>query len=351
MIGAPSVFALSGVRKTAFFLVLTFLLYWLMMGFRYRVGGDWDAYLYMYEYYRKVSPSVLIFEREPGFKLLMWLAARTSLGFISVNLVSAFVFCFGLVAVARQCREPFIAIVVATPLLAIAFGMSAARQALAMGIIFYAYSTWERRTTLSRMALVILATLFHFSALFVLVFVALSARVPMTARLLCAAALGLVIWLVTSYAPASMDSYTNIYLNRGGAYREAPGAIAQVGIIAAAGAVYLLYRAERVNVLGDHILYRSMAIGSLFAIPTILISSVGAYRFSLYFWPMAMYVWAGMPDVIPSPSGRVFYRTIIVSAAVVLLVGWFEFANTSHAWLPYQNWLLQPDGASLRSNR
>jgi hypothetical protein len=74
---------------------------------------------------------------------------------------------------------------------------------------------------------------------------------------------------------------------------------------------------------------------------------VGAYRFALYFWPMAMTVYAGVPVVIQSGTARAYYRLCIVVASFALLIGWLQLANNSYAWLPYRNWLLEPAGARL----
>jgi hypothetical protein len=43
MIGVPGVMALSGARRPAMLLLLIFLFYWLMIGFRFHVGMDYYA--------------------------------------------------------------------------------------------------------------------------------------------------------------------------------------------------------------------------------------------------------------------------------------------------------------------
>ena len=343
LIGVPGALALTGARRPAMLLFLVFLFYWVMIGFRFRVGMDWNNYIGIYSWAKKQSVATLITQREPGFHLLYWVAHTSGYGLLLVNLLSAAAFCVGLFAVARRCREPFLAIVVATPLLAVAFAMSATRQALAMGIIFFAYATWEKRSTFARVVFVLIAMLFHFSAVFVLVFVALAAPVSLAARLIGAAALGFVILAIINFAPAAMGAYSDLYVS-GSSKLNAPGAIAQVGVLAAAALAYFACRKQWLAVNGENQLYRYFAIASLVAIPLIYVSSVGAYRFSLYFWPMAMYVWAGLPGIINNANGRAFYRVIVVAASIIMLIGWLKLANTSIAWLPYRNWLLEPSG-------
>ena len=121
----------------------------------------------------------------------------------------------------------------------------------------------------------------------------------------------------------------------------APGAIAQVGVLSIAGAIYLLNRNRWAETMGDSQLVRNVAWGSIALLPVILISSVGAYRFALYFWPMAMYVYSGIPGLIEAPSGRAFYRVMLIIASFAMLIGWLQLANNSLPWWPYRNWLLE----------
>jgi len=344
MIAVPGLLALRGIRRTAGWLLFVALVYWVMVAFRFHIGMDWNNYLRIYERTQHLSTSDVFFDREPGFTVLNWLAGSLG-GLIFVNAVCALVFCWGFFHVAKRCREPFIAIAVATPLLVVGFAMSGARQSIALGIIFYLFATWEDRRSWSRVALVLLASLFHFSAIFVLAFVALSANASAVVRFAGLLITVPAILLIIRFAPSSMDTYTETYA---GAQRiSAPGAIVQVGVIAFPAFLYLLIRRRWTELNGDSPLYRDLAIASIVAVPVIAVSSVGAYRFALYFWPVAMYVWAGLPPLFESALARALYRLAIILASVALLVGWLTFANNKGAWLPYQNWLLQPENADL----
>jgi hypothetical protein len=346
MIAIPSVFALAGVRRRGFLLLLMFILFWLFVGFRFRVGADWNNYVYIYSVAKLNSLSRAIFHREPGFETLMWLGHQLGGGMILVNAVSGLVFCLGLFAIARRCAEPYLALVVAFPLLVVAFAMSATRQSLALGIIFYLFATWEKRTTVTRAAFVFFATLFHFSSLFVLVFIALAARVPLATRLVATGFLVALIALVIYFAPETATSYSDLYL--GARKLTAPGAWVQIGAVAAAALVYFIYRTPWREAIGENPLYHNLAIAALLAVPMIYVSSVGAYRFALFFWPMAMYVWGGLPAMIDRSEARLLYRICIILAFAVLLWGWLTFANNSWGWIPYDNWFLRPEGASLK---
>jgi hypothetical protein len=348
MLAAPGAFALTGARRAGILLLLVGLLYWVMIGFRFQVGADWNNYIFIYDLKKTYPLGRLIFDREPGYGALMWTTAQFGWNVIFINAVSGLVFCWGMFSVARRCPEPWIAITIATPLLAVAFAMSGVRQAIAGGIIFYLFATWDHRSTLGRVGFVALAMLFHFSAVFVLIFVALAARAQPVVRLGGSGAIALLTLAIIKFAPGSMEAYSRLYVG-GESKMSAPGAIVQVGILAIGGTLYLINRQRWSDWIGESSLIRNLAWGSLALLPMILVSSVGAYRFALYFWPMAMYVFSGIPRLIVMPTGRAFYRVLLVIASFAMLAGWLKYANNSLPWWPYRNWLLLSEPTPLIS--
>jgi hypothetical protein len=350
MLAVPGVLALTGMRRVGMLFVLVALLYWLMVGFRFRVGMDWDNYLSLYQIFADDPVSEAIVSREPGFRLLYKLGELLGGGYIFVNVISALIFCWGFFVFARRCFEPYLAIVVGTPLLVVAFAMSGIRQAVALGIITFLFATWDKRNAVGRVVIVLIAATFHFSALFILMFVALGARISPFAKISAAIAVGLVIALITYFAPTSMEAYSSLYV-AGPRRLSAPGAPVQVGALAVPAILYLMVRKRWLQVHGEHLLYVHLALAAIALLPVIPISSVGAYRFALYLWPMSMYVLSGLPGLIASSNERQLYRVLIVIAFVGVLIGWLTLANTSWAWLPYQNWLFLPEGQGLGIHR
>jgi hypothetical protein len=338
------------MRRAGLLFVLVGILYWLMIGFRFRVGMDWDNYLHLYHIFADDPLSEAIVSREPGFRLLYKTGELLGGGYIFVNVVSALLFCWGFFVFARRCLEPYLAIVVGTPLLVVAFAMSGIRQAAALGIISLLFATWDRRSAIGRVAIVLIAATFHFSALFILMFVALSGRISPFAKGSAAVAVGLLIALITYVAPSSMEAYSNLYV-AGPRRLSAPGAPAQVGALAVPAILYFVVRKRWAQAHGEHPLFVHLALAAIVLLALIPVSSVGAYRFALYLWPMGMYVLSGLPELMPKSNERQLYRIVTVTAFVAVLIGWLTLANTSWAWLPYQNWLFLPEGQGLGIQR
>src|SRR6476619_6158717 len=144
MFAVPGLLALAGVGRSRAAMLIVAVLYAVMIGFRFKVGADWNSYVDIYNQLKGLPVTQLIFRVEPAFKLLVWLAHWSGGGLILINLFAGLVFCWGFFAVAWRTPEPLLAATVGTPLLAITFAMSATRQAIAAGIIFYLYATWDK---------------------------------------------------------------------------------------------------------------------------------------------------------------------------------------------------------------
>ena len=345
MFAAPGSAAIMAIRRTGYLLVAIALLFWIMVGWRFHVGVDWNNYHHIYSVAKGQSLGQLIADAEPGFRSLLWLASATGGGLILVNVISALVFCWGFFALAKRCLEPFLAIVVATPLVVVAVAMSGTRQAMAMGIIYYVYATWERRGTLGRTAFVVLASMFHFSALFNAVFVALGSRLTPPARLAVTSFIIATILGVLWFFPDRFEFYSEAYVGEGSV--TSPGALAHVVLLAIPAAVYFAVRGRWNQVLGESLLFKYLAMASLMLIPAAYVSSVGASRFSFYLWPVAMYVWSGLPALLRSNASRYLYRMAVVGGSFLILILWLQLANSSWAYLPYRNWWFEPEHSSL----
>lgn len=349
VLGATSAAALTSTRsRSIFFAALIVLI--VFVGLRFHVGKDWNSYLLNYKVISYLPILTIITGPEFGVGLLYWIGRNLGGGFVLVNAISAIVFCVGLFAFAWRTKEPFLALTIACPYLVFVIAMSVTRQAMALGVIFYLFATWERRSTASRTALVLIAALcFHTSALFMLIFVALGTRFSMAARVSAVVAVVVIGLLVTWYLPSRVSHYEESYF--GGKAITASGALPHVLLVAIPAAVYLLARRRWAMIYGRDPSLDALAIASVLLVPAVYVSSVAADRMSLYFWPVAMYVGAGWTGFISSPAGRVGYRLLVIAGSFTVALGWFLLANSSWAYIPYKNYLVRPEGESLARPR
>ena len=119
-----------------------------IMGFRNEIGGDWIPYL---TYLNGVSGKGLLESIahyryvEPGFIAINWLCETLGFGIVGVNIIGASILLLGVTTLSKNQPLPYLALLVSVPYLIIVVGIGYSRQAIALGIILIALSTWNRK--------------------------------------------------------------------------------------------------------------------------------------------------------------------------------------------------------------
>src|SRR5687768_15704380 len=99
MLAVPGLIALTGLRRSGVAWFVVAILYWVMVGFRFQVGMDWNNYLGFYLAASRSSLGEMLFHTEPGFQVLLWMAHNIGGGYLFINAVAGLVFCWGFFAV------------------------------------------------------------------------------------------------------------------------------------------------------------------------------------------------------------------------------------------------------------
>lgn len=345
MLAAPGVPAIVAIRRGGLLLAIIAILYWFMIGWRFQIGADWNSYVGIVSRARFQDLLTVATRTEPAFYLTIWIGHQLGAGVIFVNAVSALVFCWGLFKFSQRCPEPFLALVYAMPSVAVVVAMSGTRQAMALGIIFYLFASWDRRGTTGRVFLLLIATMFHFSALFNAVFIALASNLGRTTRVIGVILISSVMAGIVYFFPTRFDFYSSTYIGEEAA--TAPGALAHIAILAVPAVFFLITKRQWTRAFGETKLITNLALASLAMVPAALVSSIAAYRFSLYFWPGAMFVVSATPFLIRDRGLAFLYRVGVVGASMAILLGWLYFSNHRDHYLPYRNWLWTPEWMPL----
>ncbi|HMN13112.1 MAG TPA: EpsG family protein [Bellilinea sp.] len=311
------------------------LLLSVMIGLRFEVGGDWDAYLRYLDRSRYLSFFEVLTQGDPGYILVNWLATRTVDTIWFVNLVCGLFFSVGLVAFAKAQPRPWLALLVAIPYLVIVVAMGYSRQAVAIGFAMLGLVALTRdRSNIKFVIWVALAATFHKTALLLVPIAALSAA---RGRVWTACWIGVsTVLLYYLFLEDSVDRLIYGYIEReynsqGAAIRVTMNALPAIIFLLARRRFYLSYNERR---LWTNIAFLALAfIGFLIVSP----SSTVVDRMALYFIPLQIFVLSRLPDAFPekeSNIGLIGVSVILYSAAIQFV--WLNFAANSHAWLPYQ---------------
>ena len=137
----------------------------LMMGFRYQVGGDWWAYIRVFQTVQFYSFEEAALRRDPGYWLLNYFAAQAGGSMVAVNLSAGAIFSTGVVIFCRSLPRPWLALAVAFPFLILVVGMGFSRQGIALGFVMIAIVALSRGRFVWFVFWTIIASTFHQTAI------------------------------------------------------------------------------------------------------------------------------------------------------------------------------------------
>lgn len=329
---------LSGVDprrdKASGMLVFAAIILTLMIGLRWQVGPDWYSY---FRWWREAGHWSLgrflkTTEADPGFYLLMWCFEQIGAPFWLFNLVVAAVFATGLVAFARQQANPWLAIAVSVPYLAIVIAMSGMRQATAIGFVLLAFIAFQRHDARKFLLYVALAASFHASSILLVPLVGLSfTRSRLQSGLLVLIAAVLAYFLLG----AAFGIYSQRYLAR---TVQSSGTLFRLGMNALPALIFLTFRNSFPIEDREALLWRNMALAALASlIVFFFVSSTTALdRLVLYFFPLQIFVFGWLPWLIKRQAERYVAVLLLLFYLAMQLFVFLNFGVNKDAFIPYR---------------
>lgn len=302
----------------------------LLVGLRYKVGGDWGSYERLLASAGTSRVDLLWLRTDPGYRFFNWCAYQLGAGVWLVNLACATVFTWGLFRFTKMQPDPWLATLVAVPYLVIAVAMGYSRQAVAIGILMAGLASLQSGASIIKFAIYVgVATLFHKTALVALPFAVAVHRNALVNVLVCVAATAVLYGFVLEDA---MDRLVTNYI---GAEAQSQGAAIRIAMSLVPATVFLLEEKRFGFTREQTALWRNFSIaafGFLILLFTVSSSTV-VDRLALYVLPLQIVVLSRIPGTLTSYEfGR---ASIVVYSAAVLFV-WLNFAANVTYWLPYQ---------------
>lgn len=303
----------------------------LMIGLRHEVGGDWVQYVDIFERHSEESFAELMSSSEPGYAFLNGLSHQLGWNFYGVNFLCAVIFTYGLWRFCQAQPLPALAITVAIPYLVMVVAMGYTRQGVAIGFGMLALLALERDQWLRFVVYVLLAALFHKTAV-VLFGLALALtgggwwwRLPLMA--------GVGYMAFQSILADSIDNYLLNYEQAG---YQSQGAAIRIAMNALPALLFLYWHKQFPLTDQQRRLWRLLSYVSLFMVVALLVanSSTAVDRVALYLIPLQLFVWSRLP-LRHNQLSRPTVKLVVLYSLAVLLV-WLLFAGHAFAWLPYQ---------------
>lgn len=335
----PSLLALLNTRRLALIpWYCTFVFYVLFIGFRFEVGPDWIQYGYIHNNIYFLSLGEVLAQAEPLSHLLFWFSEKNGWHVYGTNLCAAIVMMAGVYSFARRTQNPWIALVAATPYFVVVMGMSGIRQSMAAGVILLLLAYWERLSFIRRGVFIMLAALFHTSALVNNIFLVAKLDIQLRYKIL----IGALILLVTFYLGTEVATYSeNImrykerYLGEA-FFEESFGSIYHIAMIAIPALIGFYLRKGLLQQVHNSALFYFGLYASFALLLINVYSPTVASRLTIYLYFVPMMIYPALIETLGRNSRLVIVLGVLALHLFLMLV-WFFLGNHSYAYVPYRN--------------
>ena len=324
-------------RTRVLFMLLASVPIAVMIGTRWKIGPDWNAYFDIFNYSKLFSLGESITHADPGYFILSWAVHQFHAPFWVLNCICGAVFTAGLAAFARRQPNPWLAVLVALPYLVIVVAMSGNRQSLALGFLFFALNAFEQEKLNRFLLLTIVAALFHGSVMLMvpLCLLTYSRNGLQRALLLLAAAILAYYFFSRSFSVYAHRYSSEKIQSTGVAYRLAMNGLSAL--------IFLVF--QRRFGFGEHErgLWRNISIVTLALVGFLVVvpSSTAIDRFLLYLVPLQFVVLSRLPSALDERRQSVGQVTLLVIAyAAAVQFTFLQFGTYANYYIPYRSILL-----------
>jgi hypothetical protein len=315
---------------------LLFIFFLIFIGLRHEVGGDWGGYLRRYNEAGSTEAINYITRFEIGFMFLNWVAYQLGGGIYMVNTVCASIFFGGLISFCRKLPLSFLAFTVAIPYMVIVVSAGYTRQSVALGLAMFAFGSISEGRFVRSMLYIVLATLFHKTAIILLPLVILYESKNFWLRLFSVASVSVLI--VVFFLLEKLERLWVVYVEIGS---QSDGAMVRLIMIAIPGIILIMNYSKMKKVWKDSYLWLIVSLLSIALIPLALgPMSTAVDRIALYFLPLQMVVFSRFPILISDRNIRTMLIIGIILYYALVQFVWLNYSNFSAWWVPYQNYFV-----------
>jgi hypothetical protein len=317
--------------------ILFAILLALMIGFRWRVGGDWTWDTHRMIRLGDADLTNYFAVADPGYAFLMWLGTKSGFNIWFVHLIGGGIFAYGLWRFCLDQVHPWLCMVIAIPYLVIVVAMGYDRQAVAIGLVMLAMVAIRHRSMLGFAGSMTLATTMHLTALMLVPVLLLGSRVKKIWTVIVALPFFLVGYYFSLQDPLQNKAHSAIsgYIETG---YSSSGASVRIAMNALPAFLYFVFR-SRLKLDDDNrrfvdvlALIALAFVGLLYVSP----SSTAVDRMALYIIPIQLFVLTRLPLALAQTRAdyKLLAAGIVVYSAAIMFV-WLNFADDASAWVPY----------------
>lgn len=320
-----------GLRIAYLLLLLAFTI---VIGFRYEVGGDWFNYEQIVDYISGETFGYTMASGDMGFGTVAWISTRLGFGSTGPTFFCGAVLVYGLWRFGQTLAQPWLALTAAVPYLIIVVGMGYVRQSAAIGFIFLALIEFDRGSITRFGKWMLLATLFHVSALCVLPLAGIALVRKRPVAIVPLALVGGILFFFL-LRPRLDGFYENYVV----AEYDSSGALIRLVMNAVPALLFLLYRERFVISENGRALWTMLSVLALGLVVLVFVTpaTTAIDRVGLYCIPLQLFVFGNIvPLVARKNMSQIFFTFAIILYYSAVMFVWLNFATHAEFWLPYR---------------
>jgi hypothetical protein len=324
-------------KNLNFLLWLTFFLIFLfIIGFRNEVGADWGNYVRHYEDSSSINFFEAVVYKDVGYSLLNWLVYSFGGGVYVVNTICAAISLACLIYFARRNPYPWLYVSISIYFYIVVIGMSLTRQSVAIGFFMIAIHSIINNNLLKFTLFIILASLFHKTALLLMPLYFL-----ITLRGMSAFKIGFFTYIgifLLIYVTGIFDGYY-YYIKQDW---QSEGAIARGVYFAFPAFFYFLFHKNFGNInSSEKKLLNIISFISILSMASSFLSMTILDRFSLYLTPFPAMIYCKLITLVNGTLLKFVCALFVITLHIIIMYIWINYSNNSIAWMPYRNFIIE----------
>ena len=336
------------IKKSYFFLLFIFML--LFISGRHYVGGDYIAYLHLFN---EAKVNVLGgFSKLQGLNYIIQFLHKFNLNYFSFNFLCALVFLAGIFKFLKISNERLFVFILLIPTMIYVVGMGYTRQSVSIGFLCFAIYYWSENMHVKKYIFFILSVFIHISSIIFifLLFYKSNEKIKL-------AKLSLLIIFTTSFLFLFYYFYFNNFDNLSSAIgldykivKNSPLKYLKFLAHILPCIVFLIFIKKFIKDKKIYPLYFFFLITTITVIIVMFIFKqlaeessyidVIADRVLLPFILIEALIFVKLYSLINLEYKFLFKLLILFYFGLMLFI-WLEFADNSHAWQPYRSILLE----------
>ena len=313
----------------------------ILIGFRYKVGGDWYTYESMLGVLNNLkNPFLSMGATDPAYGLINYYAPTWwyGNGITFVNTICGTIFILGIAFFCNKQKYPMLSLAIALPYLIIVVGMGYTRQSAAIGFALFAYCFLIENRLKLYLLCVFLGALFHLTEIIMLIL--LIARVNkknlIVNTILFFVCFSIALYLLQNSVLSRLATYDSneVVNSEGGMFRLI------INLFPAL--LFFLNFTKIKNFYNNDIIINCLTILSIGTILLFILSfftSTLADRLGLYFSILQIAIYPAFICILNKNVRTIFVLFILIGYNLLFLIWILNSSYAQIAWLPYKNYL------------